>query len=345
MKKEKPTPFTQVMKALLDEENPFPARYLYRLSDITEADMSLFEKTWGKLSFPRRQAVIEDIQEFNENDYLLNYFKVGMLAIRDPDPHVRQIAVLTLAEYEEDDVLVPLFVELAESDPEVTVRAAAAAALGGAVEQGELEEIPASLLHQAEECLLRISQGQDAKVVRLNALQALGYSSLDEVKPLIKAAYQSQDVEWLAAALTAMGRSYDRIWAADVLESLSDSHPLVRQEAATAAGELELEDARPVLLKMLKEHESGLRQAAIWALSQIGGNDVRDVLERMLESTSDDDEAELLDAALENLEFTEGFAELDLLELDEELENLLADEEDEEDEEDDLDFIQGDQEK
>jgi HEAT repeat protein len=116
---------------------------------------------------------MEDIQEFNEDDYLLNYFKVGLLAAQDADSRVRQMAVHTLAEYEEDAMLVPLFIKMAESDTEMVVRAAAAAALGGAVEQGELEEIPAPLC-RLKRVLLRISQGQDDKEVRLQALQALG---------------------------------------------------------------------------------------------------------------------------------------------------------------------------
>jgi len=339
MKKEKPAPFNQVIKALLDEEKPFPARLLYRLSDINDVDLPLLEQTWLKLSVRRRQAVMEDIQEFNEDDYLLDYFRVGLLAARDPDPIVRRLAVLTLTEYEEDNVIVPLFIRMAEGDQDVAVRAAAAAGLGGAVEQGELEELPASLLHQAEECLLRLSNGQDAKMVRLKALEALGYSSLEEVKPMIKAAYQSQDTEWMASALTAMGRSYDREWAGDVLAAISDSRPVVRQEAVTAAGELELEDCRPELFDLLKDKESGVRQAAIWALSQIGGNGVRDILEKMLETSTDDDEADLLDVALENLEFTEGFGDFDILSFDEDIENLLVDEED------DSDLAEDDQEK
>lgn len=339
MKKEKPAPFNQVIKALLDEEKPFPARLLYRLSDINDVDLPLLEQTWLKLSVRRRQAVMEDIQEFNEDDYLLDYFRVGLLAARDPDPIVRRLAVLTLTEYEEDNVIVPLFIRMAEGDQDVAVRAAAAAGLGGAVEQGELEELPASLLHQAEECLLRVSNGQDAKMVRLKALEALGYSSLEEVKPMIKAAYQSQDTEWMASALTAMGRSYDREWAGDVLAAISDSRPVVRQEAVTAAGELELEDCRPELFDLLKDKESGVRQAAIWALSQIGGNGVRDILEKMLETSTDDDEADLLDVALENLEFTEGFGDFDILSFDEDIENLLVDEED------DSDLAEDDQEK
>ncbi len=342
MKKEKLAPFSQVIKALLDEENPFPARLLYRLSDMSDIETLLLEQTWPQLPVHRRQAVMEDVQEFNEDDYLLNYLKVGLLAARDPDPIVRRLAVLTLTEYEEDNVIVPLFVRMAESDSDATVRAAAAAGLGGAVEQGELEELPASLLHQAEECLLRISNGQDAKMVRLKALEALGFSSREDVKPLIKAAYQSQDSEWLASALTAMGRSYDREWAGDVMAALNDTHPAVLQEAVTAAGELELEDSRPVLLSLLKKKERNVRQAAIWALSQIGGNDVRGILEKMLESTTDEDESDLLDAALENLEFTEGFGDFDILSLDEDIEALFANDDDEEE---DLDIAEDDQEQ
>jgi HEAT repeat protein len=268
---------------------------------------------------------MEDIRQFNEDDYLLNYYTVGLLGAADPDPRVRLMAVLTLTEYDEDDELVSIFMRMAEEDNNVEVRAAATAALAGAVEQGELEEIPEALLQKAENCLLRIFESQEAKVVRLRALEALGYSSRDEVKPLIKEAYRSQETEWLTSALIAMGRSYDNEWAADILAGLADTRPGVRQEAAAAAGELYIEDARPILIEMLMDEESGSRQAAIWALSQIGGNNIREILENLQETTTDEDEADYIEEALENLEFTEGFAEFDILDLDKDLEDFIED--------------------
>jgi HEAT repeat protein len=316
-KSHKPIPFQQVVKTLLDDEKPFPARYLYLLSDISPQDLAVLKQTWPKISLHRRQALMEDIHEFNEDDFMLNFFEVGQLAVQDPDTQVRLLALLTLAAYEGED-LVTLFIKAAESDPEMEVRAAATAALGGMVQQGELDELPAESLKQVENSLLRILDGQDAKKVRQSALESLGYSSLEQVGDLIKNAYQSGDSEWITSSLVAMGRSYDEMWKPDVLAMLKDTQAAIRQEAVRAAGELEIAEAAPILKELLLDEEDLVRQASIWSLSQIGGPDVRALFERMLEAADHEDEIDLLETALENLEFTEGFPNLSLFDLDEE---------------------------
>ena len=55
--------------------------------------------------------------------------------------------------------------------------------------------------------------------------------------------------------------------------------------------------------------------ASIWSLSQIGGDGVRSALESLLESTEDDEEANQIENALENLDFTEEMNDLALLEI------------------------------
>ena len=113
-----------------------------------------------------------------------------------------------------------------------------------------------------------------------------------------------------------MGRSYNEEWAPSVLAMLSDDRVAVRAEAAEAAGELELVDALQPLLDMLSDPDENVRAAAIWSLSQIGGDEVGERLEALLEETEDEDEADLIEEALENLEFSEEFA-FELLDLEE----------------------------
>ena len=83
-KSQKPIPFQQVVSALLNDDNPFPSRYLYRLSDISSQELVEFKKIWPSVSLRRRQAVMEDLQEFNEDDFMLNFFDIGMVAVQDP---------------------------------------------------------------------------------------------------------------------------------------------------------------------------------------------------------------------------------------------------------------------
>lgn len=324
MEQQKPVPFKKVIEALLDEENIFPPRYLYRFSDMAPNDLTDLKEIWPRISLLRRRALMEDIRDFNEEDFILNFLELGTLAVQDPDEFVRLMAVLVLAEYGGDE-MVPLFMHLAEQDPHMEVRAAATASLGVLVQQGELDELPAASLQQLENCLLRILDGQDAEKVRLCALEAMGYSSRDEVVELVQNAYQSGNTEWLASALVAMGRSYNPEWNEKVIDMLNDKRSAIRREAVRAAGELEIKEATADLMELLQDDEITVRQAAIWSLSQIGGADVRRLFERMLEVSEDEEEAELLEDALENLEFTEGFPDLALIDLDEDVEDLKED--------------------
>jgi len=92
--------------------------------------------------------------------------------------------------------------------------------------------------------------------------------------------------------------------------NLDSSDPELSFEAIRAAGKMEIQAARPRLLKMLTRYDEldeDVRGAVIWSLSEIGGEGVRKKLESLLEELDDDDEVEFLEEALENLEFTEDF--------------------------------------
>lgn len=296
----------QIVTALLDDTRPFPPRYLYKLSDINPKDLPALKEAWPKINVERRRALMEDLNDFGESDESLEFFDVGMLALEDPDAIVRLFGVRILGDYQADE-LMPVFLHMLTSDPAVEVRAAAATALSAFIYLGEVEEIEPEELTKVEDGLLAVHGGTDEVIVRRRALEALGFSSRPEVADLIQAAFDNGDPEWLITALFAMGRSYNEIWAPNVLAMLGDERPAIRAEAAEAAGELELVKAREPLLHMLQDADDEVRAAAIWSLSQIGGEGVRDWLETLLEETEDEDEADLIEEALENLEFSEDF--------------------------------------
>ena len=130
-----------------------------------------------------------------------------------------------------------------------------------------------------------------------------------------------------------MGRSADERWTDDVTRSLVHVDDRIRKAAVQAAGELSLQAARPLLLKMLGEEEDDdILSAVIWSLSQIGGEDVRTYLENLLDQLEDDDEQiAFLEEALDNLAFTEDLERFDLLAFDPD-DELVEIEEDENDE-------------
>jgi HEAT repeat protein len=300
-------PFRQMLDALLDEEIPFNPRYLYRLSDLSSSELSELRAAWEQVSLWRRQALLEDLEILGESDYLLSFDGIGRLGLMDQDPQVRATAIRLLWEYEDQD-LARMYLDMVELDNDPKVRAAAAAALGKFVYLGEVDEIPDELDREVEECLLRVTQGQDEDLVRRRALESLGFSNRKEVPPLIQVAFDSGQRDWVSSSLYAMGRSANEVWREHVLSMISSTFPSVRMEAARAAGELELSEATPGLLELLDDDNVDVRSAAIWSLSQIGGAGVRTILEEMQEQTDDDEEAEFLITALDNLDFTEEMA-------------------------------------
>jgi HEAT repeat protein len=171
--------------------------------------------------------------------------------------------------------------------------------------------------------------------VRRVALESLGYSSRQEVTTLIESAFHRQDPNWQASALVAMGRSADERWDEQVTRSLVHVDDRIRKAAVQAAGELGLQSARPILLRMLGEEEDAvILSAVIWSLSQIGGEDVRTYLENLLDQLEDEDQITFLEEALDNLAFTEDLDRFDLLAFDPDVPNeALTELEEDEDEE------------
>ena len=75
--------------------------------------------------------------------------------------------------------------------------------------------------------------------------------------------------------------------------------------------------ARPLLLRLLEEEDDDVvAGAAVWSLSQIGGEDVRLYLQNLLDKVEDDEQAAFLEEALDNLAFTEDMASFDMLAFD-----------------------------
>jgi HEAT repeat protein len=312
----KPIPFAKLIDALLDESIPFHPRYLNRLSDLNPEDAALLCEVWPKVSLRRRKALLEDLEEIHLADDLLCFEEVGRIALKDMNPGVRLRAIRILREYEMVDLL-PTFQAMAERDPDTDVRAEAAAALGIYIYMGEVEDISPTKLKRVEECLLSLLSNQEPVLIQRRALESMGFSSRKEVPGLIEKAYTSEDMDWVISSLFAMGRSANSHWYPRVLKMLSHPHPGVRAEAAGAAGELEIKASRLTLVELLEDADFDVRMAAIWSLSQVGGKGVRKALERSLETTEDDEEADQIEKALDNLDFTEEMKDLAILDISE----------------------------
>ncbi|HSQ27358.1 MAG TPA: HEAT repeat domain-containing protein [Anaerolineales bacterium] len=309
-------PFDQLIEQLLDGDHPLVANYFYSLSDLEPEETQSLSKIWGNIPLWRRQAIMEDVEALSADDVLLSFVNFSLMVLQDSNAGIRQQGVQSLWEYE-DDALIPVYQHLILKDEDPGVRAAAAGALGRYIYNGELDELAPEVLHDIEELLLAVAQGEDAPNVRRAALEALGFSSCKELSPLIERAYASKEKEWIASALFAMGRSGNEKWRQHVAAMLEHPTPLVRMEAARAAGELEMKETTQTLIELLDDPNDNTRMACIWSLSQLGGEGVRQILEDIVEEADAEDNLEFLEAALDNLEFTESMELMPLLDISE----------------------------
>ena len=323
-----PTSFQSVLDALLSDRKEFPRRYLQEFSDIGTLELKTLLDVWPQVKLGRKLTLLEELDALAETDTLVSFDDFARALLTDPEPEVRTRAIRLLDEYE-DPKVVPSYLDMLRNDLDVNVRMEAANALNLFVDLGELEEIPEKIYHEVENALLASAASEDDVRIRRVALESLGYSSRPEVSTLIESAFHRADPAWQASALVAMGRSADERWTDAVTRSLVHVDDRIRKAAVQAAGELSLQAARPILLKMLGEEEDAdILSSVIWSLSQIGGEDVRTYLENLLDQLEDDEQIAFMEEALDNLAFTEDLDRFDLLAVDpdEELTELDEDE-------------------
>ena len=331
--------FDSVLDALLDSNKEFPHRYLTQFSDMGPLELQTLSDVWPRVELKRKLSLFNGLESLVEGDTLVSFDDFARSLLSDPEAEVRIRALRLLSECE-DEKIISTYLNMLKHDANAEVRAQAAANLGFFVAQGELEEISEESYSQVQAGLLESARGEDVTRVRRHALEALGYASKPEVDALIGAALQHKDADWQASALVAMGRSADERWEDEILRALLDENDTIRLAAVKAAGNLPLKSARTVLLRMLAEGEDDdeIIGAAIWSLSQIGGEDVRTFLETLLDQTEeaeDEDQIALLEEALDNLAFTEDLDRFELMAIDPDFAGFDEDEEIDEEEAED----------
>jgi len=324
-------PFQIILDNLLDADRPIDQRFLYRLSDLEGSDLDLLKKAWIHVPEVRRQELMEEIEELGVRETVLSFEALGRFTIGDESSHVRSLAVKTLWEYESVD-LIDVFLDLLCTDPDPYVRAAAATGLGRFILAGELDKLPADIQRRIEDQLMQVVRHGDSTLEQQRAIESLGFSGRIEVIELIESAFNMSDIEWVACALTAMGHSANDRWNRQVLEMLENKVPRIRIAAVWAAGELAIKSAVPQLLELLDDPNETVYRNSIWALSMIGGEGVRQVLEQRYEEAESVEEIEILESALENLEFTEVMPVMPFLDIPEDDDLFLLTDYDDEDE-------------
>ena len=326
--------FQNVLDHLLDSKKDIPHIHLQYYSDLDPKSLRLFLDIWSSVKPDRKLLLLDALLANLETDNIVSYMDIGRSLLDDADGEIRARAIRLLAESDDPKLAIKL-TDILLNDADLAPRMEAANLLGEFILLGELEKLPGNIQGKAEDALISIVRSDDNPTLRKRCIESLGYSSRIELEGLIESAFQRSDPTWVASALRAMGRSHDERWNEDVIGMLLNDEPQIRFAAVEAAGELGIENAGPILLQMLEEEEEDddVVAAAIWSISQIGGDDARIYLLNLIENTEDEVAVEFLEDALENLDFMEELNKFDLLSLDEdEIDELDELEETDEDE-------------
>lgn len=316
--------FQNVLDHLLDSKKDIPHGHMQFYSDLDPKSLRLFMDVWSSVKPARKLLLLNELLTNLDTDNIVSYIDIGSSLLDDSDGEVRAYAIRLLAESDDPKLAIKL-TDILLNDVDLAPRMEAANLLGEFILLGELEKLPGTIQSKAEDALITVVRSDDTPVLRKRCIESLGYSSRTELEGLIESAFQRADPTWIASALRAMGRSHDERWNEDVINMLLNEDPRIRFAAVEAAGELSIEDAGPIILQMLEEEEEDddVVAAAIWSISQIGGDDARIYLLNLIENTEDEDAVEFLEDALENLDFMEELNKFDLLSLDEDdLEDL-----------------------
>jgi HEAT repeat protein len=269
------------------------------LSDLSLEDRTTFREAWPKIAVARRRHIIETLVILAEDNIEYYFRPVFLAALEDPDATVRLASIEGLFE-DESAMLLDRLLHIVRKDPLEDVREAAAKALGRFTYLSQCGKLGPGCNAAAlrDTLVASATDSREDKDVRRRAVEALGYLNGDsQVQDLIADAYKKGGRE-AESALFAMGRNIDSRWESTVLRELESEKPAMRFEAARAAGEMALEDALSLLVRMVDDQDTEVRLAAVWALGQIGGKPAAEALAHALKSK----DPALQEAAREALE-------------------------------------------
>lgn len=234
------------------------------------------------------------------------------------DQAEQRLAALECVGESLDRELMTLSMDLLEKDPEELVRAAAAIALGPALEMMSTEvdddqgdddldpedaaELPLSVdsYRALEERLQQIALDATQPVeVRRRCLEAAVRSKRSWQGDAVRQAFAQSGIEWRLTAVFCAG--FLDGFRGEISEALDHEDPEVRMEAIRAAGECGIEALGPEILDIAKDEEIllPLRLAAIDALVPLAPDGTHEFLEKL--AGGEDDLAEMAVLALQDL--------------------------------------------
>ena len=184
----------EVLYSLVREPEEIPANELAVFSDLSRTDADETRRVWALIPLQRRRAVVSSVTELFADNLDLDFGAFLRIALDDSDSVVQRFAVIGLAQEGASADLMGRYIQLLQSAQDVDLRAAAAAALGAYILDGELEELDAAMAMRAEQVLMTVlTDAQEPSVVQSRALESIAYSGELGVRQLIEDAYYSPD--------------------------------------------------------------------------------------------------------------------------------------------------------
>lgn len=258
------------------------------LSDLDSEAEAAVREQWLSISPAQRARVMEHAVARFLTSIDVDFSRLALIALGDPEARVRLAAVLALSESETRETADKL-IQRAKGDPDEGVQEAAVDALGRFVLLAELGTFSHSAGERVSETL-RGLMGDPAVAIEVQAavVEALGPLTSSWVETIINDAYFSDSREMRMAAITAMGRSADDSWLELIAEQLHSEDPEFRIEAATACGEIASTDALAELMTLFEDDEPDVVFAAISAVGAIGGPEAVSILDEFKAEAAED---------------------------------------------------------
>ena len=293
--------FDSVVEKLAGSDEKLSSSEIAALSHVTLPEERIFfRRRWPEIPTERRASILGRMLELAEDDPNLDFSPLYRIMLSDEAAPVRTAAIGGLWETE-DPALIRKFLPMMQSDPDASVRAGAAQALGKfamLAEYGKLRPEMGDLI--AESLISTYQDTAEDMDIRRRALEAAAYLTRSDVRQAITEAYDSDNPLLRASALFAAGRNLDPSWLETLLEETGSELPELRYEAAVAIGEYEDERGVPNLIRLTGDDDAEVRLAAITALGKVGGGEAKSHLEE-LACSEDEAVREMAAEALKDL--------------------------------------------
>jgi HEAT repeat protein len=272
---------------------------LRALSEPSDDVLRQCIELWPALDPARRREVLASLEHLAEDDGTVDFHRIALTALRDPDTATRILAVRALWHEERPDYM-RLLAQLLHDDSAAAVRAEVATVLGQfviAMEFGILSEADSETLIAALRDTIENVEEQDE--VRGRALESLGASSEEATAELISEIYELGSHRMRVASLRAMGRNASDGWLDVLIYHFDDDDAEIRAVAAEAAGQLLLDEAvDPLVMLAQEDKDEDVQVAAILALGEIANEEVEHILTRWMSERGEPRIREALQEAL-----------------------------------------------